>query len=363
MGEFNIEVFQVDKIEPHTNADKLEIVYYHGYPVVCRKGQFIPGQLAVYIPIDSIVQVNYSHDTFMILGPGDKIPIDPIVEVNYYPFDFLKTGETQLTHRVKARNLRGVYSQGLIVECPPLPSIGSKPFEVGDNLQYILGITKWEPAPEGTKFGKMIDVKSPSIHVPVYDLESWRKLSNIFQNDEKVIITEKLNGTNAKFLYLNNEFFVGSHRRWVQFDSSNLWWKMAKQYNLDIICMDHPGLVFYGEIYGNVQKGFSYGLQFPDLALFDVYNSLNGKWFNFFEFNTMCTINKLPMVPVLYFGSLNEQALELRNALSLKARKNGLTDHISEGIVIESALESSYEHYDHIYRKKLKFVGENYLLK
>lgn len=54
MSTFKVPV-EVVTIEPHPNADALEIANIQGFQAIVRKGQFQTGQLIAYIPEAAIV--------------------------------------------------------------------------------------------------------------------------------------------------------------------------------------------------------------------------------------------------------------------------------------------------------------------
>ena len=82
-------------IEPHHNADALELAVVGNYRAIVRKGQFQTGDLGVYIPEQSLV---------------------PDWLIKKLGLEGRLAGKQQ--NRVKAIKLRGVLSQGLIVPLP-----------------------------------------------------------------------------------------------------------------------------------------------------------------------------------------------------------------------------------------------------
>lgn len=94
MSEWLVEVVKLGAVRKHPNADSLSMTDVHdGYPVVFRTGEFKEGDVAVYVPVDSIV------------------PDDPA-------YAFL-----QGKRRIKARKIRGEYSQGLLLQVSPEMSV------------------------------------------------------------------------------------------------------------------------------------------------------------------------------------------------------------------------------------------------
>jgi hypothetical protein len=62
-------VVRISSIIPHPNADRLDIATIEGmaYQVVTAKGNFKPGDLAFYFPIDSVI-CDASNVTMLQLG-------------------------------------------------------------------------------------------------------------------------------------------------------------------------------------------------------------------------------------------------------------------------------------------------------
>jgi hypothetical protein len=57
MSIFKVEVVRINNVNPHPNADRLDIATFEGmaYQVITGKGNFKPGDLAFYFPIDSVI--------------------------------------------------------------------------------------------------------------------------------------------------------------------------------------------------------------------------------------------------------------------------------------------------------------------
>ncbi|WP_375494958.1 hypothetical protein [uncultured Nostoc sp.] len=87
MSIFKVEVVKINSINPHPNADRLDIASIEdmGYQVIIVKGNLHPGDLAFYFPIDSVIPENFL----------DKFGIR-----NYY------------SKKLRAAKLRGIFSEG-----------------------------------------------------------------------------------------------------------------------------------------------------------------------------------------------------------------------------------------------------------
>jgi len=97
MSTFSVPVVKIKSITPIPDADSIDVAEVMGYRCVVKRGEFMPGQLAAYIPEDSIVPIwllekmglwDTSKNKGKLAGPDGN--------------------------RVKAIRLRGVMSQGLL---------------------------------------------------------------------------------------------------------------------------------------------------------------------------------------------------------------------------------------------------------
>jgi len=183
MSEFHPQIVKILNILNHENADNLEIAIVLGdYPVIIKKGQFKTGDLCSYICIDAMLDITRPEFSFL-----DK-------------------------PRIRAKKLRGVYSQGLLIEAPPgfnegdsvIDHFGIKKFAYPEEMEDILGMSEEErkkyylPKIDAQFLAKIRgghQCSPPKGWSPVYyDLEALRKYSRAFQEGEEVVITEKIDG-------------------------------------------------------------------------------------------------------------------------------------------------------------------------
>jgi RNA ligase (TIGR02306 family) len=327
MSEFHVEVVKISNIEKHPNADSLSITLIHdGYPVIFRTGDFQLNDLAVYIPVDAYL-------------PKE----DP-------QFSFL--GGQQ---RIKAKRLRGVFSMGLLVKSRP-------EWVEGQNVQEELNIKKWEPPSFLKKKSHRgfsltaTENETPPFLFPEYtDIEGLRKFSKVLEEGEEVIITEKIHGANARYLYKNERLWVGS-RKFIKKENLNSpWWIAAKDYNLEERLKQYPDFIFYCELYGKVQD-LTYGEDGYKLLFFDIFNLSTHKYLDLEEFTKITSSLDLPTTPILFQGPWGKELKQLSNGLSTIAKAN----HIREGFVVKPVKER----WDaRLGRVALKLVGEDYLLR
>jgi len=323
MSTFTVPVVRLGPVSRHPNADTLSLAEVRGCPVVLRTGSFTEGDLAVYVPVDAVVDTTVPELAFLAV-------------------------EGKASVRIRAKRLRGTFSMGLLV-APPADA------QEGDDLAERLRIVKWEEPEPVSMAGEQ--AKAPSLLVPTYELEAWRHYGPmLFDSGEEVVVTEKLHGTNGRFVVdADGRLHVGSHRTWKQVDGTTVWARVAEQYGLREKLARHPGLVFFGEVYGSGVQDMTYGHAGGrlSLAFFDVFDSVTGDYLSHGAAETMLGELALPTVPVLYRGPLDVALL------SRLAEEDSVHGGIREGVVVRPVVEC----VSMAVRCALKVVSERYLLR
>lgn len=321
MSNHSVEVIRVI-LEPVPTADTLALVRIGGYQCLVRKEEWKDGDLGAYVAPDSLVDGD--RPEFAFLGAGKK-------------------------HRIKAKKLRGVISHGLLVAAPA-------GMEEGQDAAEALGVEHYEPPVQGesgSKFTAGPTAKGPDIPAPVYDLENICRYSNVLLPGEPVMITEKIHGANARFVYYDGQVYCGSRTTWKLESEGSSWWMAYKaEPMLQSFLQEHPGWVVYGEIYGRVQS-LHYGIKEGcRLAVFDILGPKGWLW----PEEARQTAPSLPWVPTLFNGPFD---MTTAKALADGPSQVAGADHHREGCVIEP-LTPRYD--PKIGRVKLKAVGNDYLL-
>ena len=292
-------------LEKHPNADTLSIVHIDGYQVIVKTadwpvigaggpsctdsshgGGTPSSQLGAYIPPDSLVPVDRPEFAFLVgqAKHTDPCPYSfPAIPAVFPP----PKCECGAKVRIKARKLRGEWSMGLLIPAPEGCCVG---FDVAD----LLGVKHYEPpepnattggeaekAPstifrEITQFGQKMTVL---VEIPTYHVEAFRKYgSKVLTPGEPVWVTEKIHGTNGRWVHDGKRYYCGSHTQWKRYDENNLWWKaLAGCPALSNFLHMNPGTAVYGEVYGQVQD-LKYGCAKNEIrvAVFDILHQ--GKW-------------------------------------------------------------------------------------
>lgn len=172
MSDWLVHLVQIGGFGKHPNADTLSITQVYGQNVIFRTGTYEKGDLAVFLPPDTVLPTDPEH---------------PILKDN----PGLKPGR-----RIDAVRLRGIFSNGLLVPAKILfteEELASIP--VGTHVAERLGLTKYED--QGDRLATTGENERDPGFMPVYtDIDGWAKYRNagLINEGDKVVILEKIHG-------------------------------------------------------------------------------------------------------------------------------------------------------------------------
>lgn len=337
MSEWKPEVVRIGEIRPHPNkgnpdptlcCDTLSLTeVMGGYPVLFRTGEFAEGDLAAYIPVETLVPT--SNPIFSFLGEH---------------------------RRIRAKRMRGVFSMGMLVAAP-------EGLDEGDSVVDSLGLEKYTPLEEGSRMsGGPVEKGPDGWDFPKYtDIEGLRTKKNVLQFGEPVVITEKIHGTNARFCHDGTRLWVGS-RETIKKEpedpsfATNWWWNLSSAARLAVKLAKQPLVIFFGEIYGKSVQDMTYSSDTLKFRVFDTYSVAEGRYNDWEKTRALADSVGLETVPVLYKGPWEGYDAHL----PLSEGSSTLADHIREGYVVKPLTER-YVH--RIGRVIFKMIGESYLLR
>ena len=325
-------------------ADNIELVTVGGWNAITKKGEYKVDDLVVVATTDAVIPQKLSDD----LGVTN----------------YLRKGQ-----RVRTVKLRGVYSECLIMSKNTIPALRKYPtITEGEDLMELLGIAKYEPPVKTVQLsvgGRKIKYhQNPNFKV-YYKFPNQKNVPNMFSEEDVVVITRKLHGTNARFgiirkkklsiwdrvkLFFGDkwagfDFIVGSHNVEKGSDSqgfydTNVWEEISIKYNIREKLWDHvkdtyeyleTGFIIYGEIYGaGIQKNYDYGLTDIKFAGFDV--EVDNEYQPYMREKAHFEVMDLPQVEVLYSGNWNK---EIQDSFVFNNFIDG-TKVPHEGIVVKS---------------------------
>ncbi len=317
-------VAKINEIKPIDGADNIELAVVGGWSCITKKGTHIVGDFVVIATTDAVIPFELS----------EKLGVT----------NYLRNGG-----RVRTVKLRGVYSECLIMSLDSLPEMKKQYakgigyyWDIGEDVMELLGIYKYEPPVKMVQLasGRKIRYQNnPNFHV-YYKFPNLKNVPDMFTKDDKIQITRKIHGTNARYgivkktklsilgrikkffgnKWAEYEFVVGSHNVEKGSDSNgfydtNVWYDIEKKYNIknrlwDYVKMNSnigDGITLYGEIYGaGIQKGYDYGLTEIKFAGFDVKE--NGEYLSVINAKLMIQHSlELPYVEVLYSGRWSQE--------------------------------------------------------
>jgi RNA ligase (TIGR02306 family) len=309
-------VGRIGEIRPIEGADNIELAIVNGWNAITKKGEYQVDDKVVIATTDAVIPQELS-DSMGVTG-------------------YLRKGQ-----RVRTVKLRGVYSECLIMSKNTIPDLRKYPtLTEGEDLMELLGIVKYEPPVKMVEMSvggrKFKYHQNPNFHI-YYKFPNMKNVPELFSEEDEVVITRKLHGTNARYgivrkkklslldrirkffgnEWIDYEYVLGSHN--VEkgsdsqgFYSTDVWKTIGEEYEIKEKLWNYvkrhetpeslgSGLIIYGEIYGHgIQKNYDYGLKDIKFAGFDV--EIDGTYQSFFFERGIFDTLRLPKVEVLYTG-------------------------------------------------------------
>lgn len=376
-------VVKIDNIIPIEGADRVEVALVGGWRIMVRKGQFQPGDSAIYFEIDSKVP---EKEPFMFLAPknfkiktqkyfkGTVVSQGLLMSFTDFPMEELPEG-TFLTKELGITYADAEDNKRKAPSADKYKKMAGRHPEI-----FKLAPVRWLMRRNWGKkllflfFGKAKDKKSgwPSWVVKT-DEERCQNMPWLFPGgDEEYFATEKIDGTSTTFTMRGfgkwREFYVCSRN--VVFDKpdkscyyeTNVYTEMAQKYNIEEVLgqiLDYYQAVctfvtLQGETYGETVQKRDYGLKGRDFMAFNLilgYEDGHTERMNPREMTDFLAEYGIPCVPIVdeHF-KIPATCDELLNiATGISAVDGGMR----EGLVFRS--------YDGA--KSFKAVSNEFLLK
>ena len=315
-------VGRIGEIRPIEGADNIELAIVNDWHAITKKGQYTVGDQVIVATTDAVIPLTIS-DEMGVTG-------------------YLRKGQ-----RVRTVKLRGVYSECLILPMDLLVFVDK--IQDGEDMMELLGIVKYEPPVKMVEMSvggrKFKYHQNPNFHV-YHKFPNLKNAPEMFNEEDRVSITRKLHGTNARYGIVRKKRlsildrikkFFGN--KWVEFDyvygshnvekgstsqgfySTDVWRTVAEEYNIQDKLWNYvkryftperlgSGIVIYGEIYGHgIQKNYEYGLTDIRFAGFDV--EIDSVYRPFFTERGIFDELDLPKVDLLYTGPWNKETQDM----------------------------------------------------
>lgn len=342
-------VVKIGEISPIEKADKIELAKVMDYSVIVKKGEYVPGDLALYVEVDSLLpnglegeqnaRANELTSELKKLEPSSQeyantqAELNSLVEQSKYPyFEFLRSRK----FKIKAIKMRGVISQGILFK----PSdLGITDYKLGQDFSTQFNVT--EIVQDEEEAGVITSKKDNFIVrwlMRYAWFRAWRKRKNVKEvwdptfpeksdeenvqkiftkmkakyGDKEWVATEKLEGQNITIYSeeIKNIFRKKSKRIGVCSRTRELnpkgnckaFWDTVKRLRFDEKVKKIPGEWFVrGEHLGPGIQGNIYKLPRTEIRIFDMYKKIDGQWRKL-PWNEMVVFSELydiPLVPLL----------------------------------------------------------------
>lgn len=324
------------RIEPHPNADRLEIAKCAGFQSVVKKGDFQDGDVVAYIPIDSILP----HSLIEKMGLPGRL-----------------YGKQK--NRVRPVKLRGVLSEGLICKT-------DKP--AGVNVADDLGIIRYHELDYSDRFSGRGTIPNYAKYQPgktiLFKIKDIKRRYKQIKEGQQVVITEKIHGRSLCTAMYDKEVLITDKRlSWKEltfidneFNKENIKLIIGKQ-NIPIVesiqeTISEPYVYLFGEVYGKGVQDLHYGTTEPEFRAFDIYLGKPKKG-RFVDYDELCDLldGKCNVVPLIYRGPYSRKIKD-----DLTNGKSMICDGIREGIIIKTDKNEPK-------RVALKSISEDFLLR
>lgn len=349
MASFDVTVRRLNSVEPHPNADRLDLAVIGGYRAVVAKDQFKAGDLIAYIPEAAILPADLIEDlglTGKLAGP----------EFN----------------KVHAVRLRGALSQGIVLATRP-------GWVEGQSVMDELGITKYVPEIPAELLGSVYALeREEGLSFDIDDIKAW---PGVLQDGEPVVYTEKVHGVFMSVSALPDEAeHENQHldgRAWVSskgllqqrmafmhdVEKPNMYVSAAKRLDLyeaaiKLAFETNEIVHILGELYGMGVQDLHYGTRGgePQFRVFAIV--IGGEYLKENDLELELDYLELERTPVLYRGPHSAEVLT--QFTSGRESVSGKETHLREGVVITTQSERSDPMLG---RVCLKSVSEAYLLR
>ncbi len=237
--------------------------------------------------------------------------------------------------RIRAKKMAGVVSQGIIF---PLNTLPEGNYEIGQDIEDLLGATKWEPDIYNVKTkGGVQGMADFHPLVPKTDETRFQNLGReIIKNiGVECYITEKVDGSSFTFVKCN---LIDKPEFYSRNQAQNAETPFGYIYNKIIAPIKEQfpeNIAIQGEILGPTIQGNKYKLKDLALKVFNVYDIANTRYYEFEELINFCKTFNLQTVPVINDNFILHNDWEKLENLS-KNKSTLLSSQDAEGIVIRS---------------------------
>ena len=296
MARLATPVCTIERVEPHPNAERMDVVSIAGtgYRCCVGKGSMRAGDQVVYIADGALVPA----DILAAMGLNGRL-----------------AGPD--ANRVKPLVLRGVLSEGLVV---PLAATGlaGETLADGEDVGERLGVRKYEPKMPEEMLGQLLPAHAECLD---FDVEDAKRFPGVIAEGEPVAVTEKIHGVMACLGWGPETGPVvtgkGLGAKGLKFDTgatrneSNLYVRAWRTHANAIEALHRTlgaprseRVYVLAEIAGRGVQKLDYGCAEPTPFAFDVFvgTRREGRWLDHDAVRETCAAHDIRAVPTIYRG-------------------------------------------------------------
>jgi RNA ligase (TIGR02306 family) len=346
-----VTIRKIDAINPIEGADKIDVATIGGWKVVIGKGQFNPGDIAVFFEVDCIIK--------------------PAPRYEFLNKSCMRLYEGFEVLRLRTVRLRGQLSQGLLMSLSEFTeefkSIPKYMNMEGLDVTELLGVRKYEPPIPACLSGKAKG-NFPSF-IRKTDEERIQNVVKYFEwyGDAEFEVSVKMDGSSCTYYIKDREFGVCSRNIDLLETEGNTYWKVARdkkieekmRYLVDNSSDIVRSFALQGEVCGKSINGNREELEGQNFFLFNIFDIDKHQYLGYnmrkmvLEMLNMCEPQvKIEHVPVLGVFPVLKQYPTMAQLLAY-AEGNGYKNDCREGIVCKSADGAT----------SFKAISNKYLLK
>ncbi len=278
--------------------------------------------------------------------------------------DFLKPRKW----RIRTMKMACIYSQGLALPLRFAKYYGLDEHQMTEGMdvtksmkvrKYVAEEEKYQYQPRNAKKENGVERRMFPSHIAKTDEENVQRNPALFRKlweaKVPVTITEKIDGCSATFwagglASRNFELITGAHNK-----SLAHYFEIDFRYNLREKMKAYPDLAVQGEIFGpNVNHNRLRTKQI-DFAMFNVWNSKQGRYLPWADVQKIAAELGVPTVPVLFQDKTLEECgfqswQDLMNFVNPRLYANG---HPSEGVVCKGFVDQEFISFKVVSREYL----------
>lgn len=305
---------KIDEIRPIPEAELIECAVIGGWTVVVKKGEYRPGDVAVYCEIDSWIPTELAP--FLSKGQEPR------------EYNGVK-GE-----RLRTVCLRGQLSQGLLLK--PADVMSAKQFTlagIDGDVTELLGIQKWE-APIPAQLAGEVRGTFPSF-IPKTDQERIQNMTAEIEDyrtrELSFEVTEKLDGSSMTVYSFEGDAGVCSRNLNLRETEGNSRWAVARRERL-LDKIAGRDIALQGELIGEGIQGNPYKIKGQQFYVFDIYDIGLKEYFSPQARRKFCEEFEINHVPVYgEYWQITETVPEMLKRAEMKSTLNDKQEQ--EGVV------------------------------